>query len=123
MENLNTKCEITGYEIHMGETTLLNGTAPFLNIIERSDKKVCMVDGAISENGNVVGTYLHGIFDNVVFRMELINCLRKKRGFSTILPEESSTIDKEKQYDKLADLFRKHINMDLVYGMIGEVRN
>ncbi len=116
----NTKSEITGYEIHMGETQLLNGTSPFLKIFERSEKEVCMDDGAISNDGNVIGTYLHGIFDNVVFRMELVNCLRKKRGFSPILPEELSTVDKEKQYDKLADLFRKHINMDLIYGLIGE---
>jgi adenosylcobyric acid synthase len=122
INNLSTKSEITGYEIHMGETTLLNGTSPFLNIIERSEKKVCMDDGAISVNGNVIGTYLHGVFDNVVFRMELINCLRKKRGLSSLLPEELSTVDKEKQYDKLADLFRKHINMDLIYGMIEGLR-
>ncbi len=115
----NTKSEIAGYEIHMGETQLLNGASPFLKIFERSEIKVSKDDGSISDNGNVIGTYLHGIFDNVVFRMELINCLRKRRGFLPILPEEMSTVDKEKQYDKLADLFRKHINMDLVYEKIG----
>ncbi len=44
----------------MGETELLNGTLPFLQIIERSDKEVCADDGAISNNGNVIGTYVHG---------------------------------------------------------------
>ncbi|MFV1977258.1 MAG: cobyric acid synthase CobQ, partial [Candidatus Scalindua sp.] len=117
-KSLNRDNEITGYEIHMGETELLNGTAPFLKIIERSDKEVRMDDGAVSDNGNVIGTYLHGIFDNDEFRLELINHLRENKDFSPILPEELSTIDKERQYDKLAALFRKHINMDLIYGLI-----
>lgn len=66
-----------------------------------------MDDGAISNNGNVIGTYVHGIFDNDEFRLELINNLRKKRGLSPMLAEELSTVDKERQYDKLADLFWK----------------
>lgn len=117
--NLNAINEITGYEIHMGDTQLINGTSPFLKIIERSDKEVCMDDGAVSNDGNVIGTYLHGIFDNNEFRLGLINHLRKNKGLSPMLPEELSMVDKERQYDKLAELFRKHINMDLIYEMIG----
>ena len=117
--SLNTNNEITGYEIHMGETVLLNGTSPFLKILERSDKEVCVDDGAVSSNGNVIGTYLHGIFDNDGFRLGLINHLKKKKGLSPTLPEELSTVDKERQYDKLADWFREHINMDLIFEKIG----
>ena len=121
--SLNADSEITGYEIHMGDTQLLNGTSPLLKIIERSDKEVCMDDGAVSNDGNVIGTYLHGIFDNDEFRLELINHLRKNKGLSPILSEELGTVDKERQYDNLAALFREHINMDLIYGMIGELRD
>jgi adenosylcobyric acid synthase len=123
LNNFDTRSEISGYEIHMGETELLNGTLPFLKIIKRSDKKVCVDDGAISNDRNVIGTYVHGIFDNDEFRLELINCLRRKKALSPIQPEDLSKVDKERQYDKLADLFKKHINMDLIYGMIEELRN
>ena len=115
---LNRDKEITGYEIHMGETVLLNGTAPFLKITERSSEEVSMGDGAVSNDGNVIGTYLHGIFDNDELRLELINHLRKNKDLSPMLAEELSTVDKEKQYDKLADWFREHINMDLIYKQI-----
>ena len=118
-KSLNRDNEITGYEIHMGETELLNGTAPFLKIIERSDKEVCMDDGAVSNDGNVIGSYLHGIFDNDEFRLGLINHLRKSKGLSPMLAEELSTVDKEREYDKLADWFREHINMELIYEKIG----
>ena len=118
-KSLNRDNEITGYEIHMGETVLLNEAAPFLKIIERSDKKVSMDDGAVSNDGNIIGTYLHGIFDNDEFRLGLINHLRESKGLTPMLAEELSSVDKEVQYDKLADWFREHINMDLVYEMIG----
>jgi adenosylcobyric acid synthase len=123
LNNFNTRSELTGYEIHMGETELLNGTLPFLKIRERANKEVCVDDGAISNDGNVIGTYVHGIFDNDEFRLELINCLRRKKGLSPIQPDDLSTVDKERQYDKLADLFRKHIKMDLIYGMIEGLKN
>ncbi len=121
-KSLNTDSEITGYEIHMGETELHNGTAPFLKIVERSDKEVCMDDGAVSSDGNVIGSYLHGIFDNDEFRLELINHLRNNKELSPMLAEELSSVDKERQYDKLADWFREHINMDLIYEKIGNLK-
>ncbi len=77
-----------------------------------------MDDGAVSDDGNVIGTYVHGILDNDEFRLELINCLRRKKGLSPIQPEDLSKVDKEKQYDKLADLFRKNMKMDLIFGLI-----
>ncbi|MBT3355379.1 MAG: cobyric acid synthase [Candidatus Scalindua sp.] len=121
-KGLNTDNEITGYEIHMGETELLNGTAPFLKILERSDKEVSMDDGAVSSDGNVIGSYLHGIFDNDEFRLELINRLRESKGLPPMLAEELNTVDKEAEYDKLADWFREHIDIDLIYEKIDHLK-
>ena len=118
-KGLNNDNEITGYEIHMGETELLNGTAPFLKILERSGKEVCMDDGAVSSDGNVIGSYLHGIFDNDEFRLGLINKIREGKGLSPMLAEELSSVAKEGQYDKLAELFRENIDMELIYEKIG----
>ena len=117
----NVKCDITGYEIHMGETKLLNGTTPFLKIKERSGEKVNLEDGAVSCDGNVIGTYLHGIFDNDEFRLGLINYLRRIKGISPLLHDEIiiTKREKDKQYDKLADLIRNHINMEYVFKLIG----
>ena len=119
------KCNMTGYEIHMGETKLLNGTSPFLKIIERSGKDVNLDDGAISKDGNVIGTYVHGLFDNDEFRLELINKLRRTKGLSPLACNELNNSKKEKeiQYDRLADLVRKHVNMDFIYKLIKGLKN
>ena len=52
---------VTGYEIHIGETTGPDATRGWLSI---GDRQV----GATSTNGDVRGCYLHGIFSSDDFR-------------------------------------------------------
>ena len=55
---------VSGYEIHMGKTTLGPTAKPFSQLLCRSGCEVAVLDGAVSADGRVFGTYLHGIFDN-----------------------------------------------------------
>ena len=57
---------LDGYEIHIGETTGPDCSRPTATINGVSD-------GAISTDGLVHGTYLHGYFDNGKFRKEWLN--------------------------------------------------
>ncbi|HTY20599.1 MAG TPA: cobyric acid synthase, partial [Geobacteraceae bacterium] len=68
--------QLAGYEIHMGETQLGAGARPFCEIVRRSGREVKIGDGAVSPDGRVFGTYLHGIFDNDGFRTAFLNRLR-----------------------------------------------
>ncbi len=52
--------EVTGYEIHMGRTSGPDCARPFAHIPR--------ADGAISADGRVSGTYLHGLFADDGFR-------------------------------------------------------
>ena len=52
---------INGYEIHLGQTIGLDCEKPFA---KTGDK----LDGAISKNGKVMGTYIHGLFSEDSFR-------------------------------------------------------
>ncbi len=56
---------IAGYEIHQGQTT---SPSPLIEIVERGDAAAQVPDGAVSEDGRVLGGYLHGLFDNDNFR-------------------------------------------------------
>jgi len=61
--------EIAGYEIHMGRSYFSNGEIKnAFGIFERSGEKVIDDgdggDGGGAVYGNVIGTYIHGIFDN-----------------------------------------------------------
>eukprot|EP01035_Chromulina_nebulosa_P004944 gene4944-6715_t len=56
---------LTGYQIHLGETTGPDRFRPYLTIEGEPD-------GARSADGRVAGTYLHRIFDNDAFRARLL---------------------------------------------------
>lgn len=64
---------VTGYEIHMGQTTTEH---PWLKLTDRSGGEVCVTDGAVSDDGRVWGCYMHGLFANDGFRRNWLNTLR-----------------------------------------------
>lgn len=109
----------TGYEIHMGRTELGPGVNPAFTVIRRSGEPVEVSDGAVNEEGTVLGTYLHGIFDNDQWRRYLLNKLRVKKGLAPLEPTETDTLAKrQKDYNKLADVLRNSLNMDLLYKIV-----
>jgi adenosylcobyric acid synthase len=109
--------ELTGYEIHMGETRSNDSLSAF-HILETPQGKVDYSDGALNPQGTVLGTYLHGLFHNFGFRQLLLNSLRRHRG----LPEkwERAMVEKEREYDKLAELVRHSLDMGAIYKIMEE---
>ena len=62
--------EITGYEIHMGQTTGEEVNHPF-RVLDRTDVSVTdasRYDGGMDSQGQVLGTYIHGLFHNAPLR-------------------------------------------------------
>src|SRR5262249_22050517 len=49
-----------GYEIHLGETLLGDGTQPLFQLCRLGDSE-SRIDGAINADGTILGTYLHGL--------------------------------------------------------------
>jgi len=102
--------EITGYEIHMGQTTSQR-CQPALQVFETPQGKADYFDGAVGSNGLIFGTYIHGLFHNAEFTRQLLNRLRQLRK----LPEASTvSINKQEIYDKLADIIRSNLDIPQV---------
>ena len=91
---------VTGYEIHMGET--------------KGGKSAFGDDGSVSENGIVIGTYLHGLFENDNFRNSFLSYLYNQKG---LIYENKTRID---GIEELAAIIRSHVNMDSIYRMLEE---
>lgn len=106
--------EVRGYEIHMGET--ISKGAPFSKILERNGKTCYFPDGAASGDGMVWGTYVHGIFDNDLFRHAVISALSGKRAGTSARKFEG---ERENALNTLASLFEESVSMDKVLGIIG----
>ena len=103
---------ISGYEIHMGETTLGPLALPLLRLTMRSGCTVVVNDGAISADGRVWGTYLHGFFDNAAIRQPLLARLRQRRGLEMVT--ESAGSDLEVELDRLADHLQGHLDVERI---------
>ncbi len=93
---------VNAYEIHVGRTEVLAERRPF-QIVTRGDALVDEPDGALNGGGNVVGTYLHGLFANDVLRRALLVHLASRRG---VPPEPAwgTTSEDTARYDRLASI-------------------
>lgn len=103
-----------GYEIHMGVSTYGEDATPLFEIINKNGEDVSYYDGAVNEKENIMGTYIHGVFDGAAFREYIVNKLRRKKG----LKEKSSVVYeslREKELDKLADIVRENIDIENIY--------
>ena len=105
---------LDGYEIHTGTNEFRDGCIPFLRLNGREE-----VDGVTNKAGNVIGTYLHGIFDTGAFWHALVNHVRETKGLTD---EDSEVLTMEefrrREYDRLAAGVRQNIDMDAVYKII-----
>ena len=105
--------EVEGYEIHMGRTARCgqdaDGTRDFTS------------DGTGVTRGDVYGTYIHGFFDKGEIAASVVKALADRKGVQiTSYEAKDHRAFKEKEYDRLADILRKHLDMDLVYSMLRE---
>ena len=107
---------LTGYEIHSGRTTLLAGARPAFQVRGRGGADVDATDGAAERGGWTFGTYLHGLFDNDLFRRRYLNALRARRGLPPLDPGPRAAVSRERSYNRLAQLLRDHLDLSGVIG-------
>lgn len=91
---------VHGYEIHVGETHGPDCARPFLSLSGRPD-------GAISRDGRVAGTYLHGLFAGDAFRAawlaDLCATATSRIGFEAAV---------EAAIETLADAMERDLDVD-----------
>ena len=103
------QAEFSGYEIHMGRS---EGTAldrPAVYIEGRAD-------GAISADGQIMGSYVHGLFEAAPACAALL----RWAGLSTADEERIDYIAlREAELERLADTLEQHLDMDRLYHILG----
>ncbi len=109
-----------GYEIHMGYTASKAGnegdsSLSYLTEINGNEKP----DGM--QNGNIYGSYVHGVFDSDEILTEIATALMKEKGLEYKKHTSFNLKEyKEKQYDLLADALRESLDMKYIYKVIEE---
>ena len=104
---------VEGYEIHMGRTRCLEGSP----VILKNDGQR---DGTRHRSGLIWGVYLHGLFDNPSFRCAFLKSLNPAYCPSgDNRTEETSRSFKDRQYNLLAEHFRRHLDLDRLIAVTG----
>ena len=110
--------DIVGYEIHMGRTTAYDSIHPLLAIQDRSGKAVEELDGCNYRDGLLMGTYLHGLFENDGVRHAAIDGLlaRRQAGQAPAPPgvapaRRNLAADRAYQLDRLAATVRGSLDL------------
>jgi adenosylcobyric acid synthase len=99
---------VRGYEIHDG-VTQHTGSA----LLEIGSGAEARSDGTVSASGRVIGTYLHGLLDNVEVLRAVSDVLRIHASPNT----HSSIIDME--LDRLANTFQTSVDMAKIDALLG----
>ncbi len=100
--------EVTGYEIHAGVTT---GPALENPLVQLSDGRC---DGAQSADGQVLGTYLHGLFENPASSSALL----RWAGLHNVQQIDYHAL-RERDIERLADLVEQHLDGSLLRELCG----
>jgi adenosylcobyric acid synthase len=110
--------ELSGYEIHMGKTTLGPRAKPAFRIVRKSRMIVSNSDGAVDESGLVFGTYLHGIFDKPVLREHLIAYLASRKGIEVNPRNAPIEVEWNKNLERIVDVVEKNLDVDWIIDLV-----
>ncbi len=100
----------SAYEIHCGETQFDESVRPLVEV----DGGIGGVDGAVSDDGQVIGTYLHGLFDEPT----ACNALLAWAGVDSMESPDVNAL-REQQINRLADALEQHLRIDELLSRVG----
>ncbi|MGM0702585.1 MAG: cobyric acid synthase [Pseudomonadota bacterium] len=98
---------LTGYEIHNGVSEGAALAQPLVALDGREGERM---DGAVSADGQVMGTYLHGLFD----RPETCTALLARCGLAGEAAAVNYADHRQAELDRLADTLEAHLDMAVI---------
>jgi adenosylcobyric acid synthase len=119
--HLSTRLPVAGYEIHAGRIAGVTAYSAVFRITEREGVAANEFEGARSEDGRVIGTSIHGLFDAAAVRRNFIDRVHESKGLDPLelsVPDEPKA-DRQTDLDRVADLLAEHVDMARVAAIAG----
>jgi adenosylcobyric acid synthase len=104
---------IAGYEIHVGKTVYLPQAEPFATLASGE------LDGCVSADRHILGSYVHGIFDEDCFRHQFVSIARR---FHKLSPPSLLTpwrAQREESLDRLAQAVSTSLDLQRIFSWVG----
>ena len=102
---------ISGYEIHCGRSEGKALERPFAKVKDQNNDLI--EDGAISGDGQIVGSYLHGLFESKESFAVILEWITGKKVETTDWNET-----RERELERLADTFEAHLNIEKICSLL-----
>ena len=104
---------IAGYEIHVGKTLYLDRAEPFATLTSGE------LDGCISADRRILGSYLHGILDEDGFRHQFITAARSFHHLASPAVLISWNRQRRESLDRLARQVSTSLDMHRIFAWVG----
>jgi adenosylcobyric acid synthase len=106
---------VRGYEIRHGRIEPRTGCVPWLTTGTAGDAL-----GALDASGAVLGTTLHGLFEEDGFRSWFLGFVAARRGRPHRPSGKSYAAARERQIDRIADACAAHLDIDRIWRLVEE---
>jgi adenosylcobyric acid synthase len=119
--HLPTGLPVSGYEIHAGRITRMRASSSVFRIVERDRVHADDLEGASSEDGRVIGSSIHGLFDSAGFRRNFVDAVRESKGLAALGLSMTSdpSADRRTAFDRVADVLEEHVDMSRIAAFAG----
>ena len=110
--------ELEGYEIHMGQTEGRRPIRPLFEVTDADLVKDWTPEGAVDPTGRILGTYVHGVFDQASFRASFLSALwessgkQRPAGADSKIPSLQAL--REINYQLLASFLRENLELNFL---------
>ena len=113
-------CIIEGYEIHMGKVYHENGAVSFLDVKIKENPSINYHLGVINKKKTVIGTFIHGFWDNDLFRKKFLEYIysrsnKKRKKYNGRKLEDTIEIN----IQKISEIVKESINIDEIKKLLG----
>ncbi len=118
---------INGFEIHMGRIIPKDSALPLFKKIDQEDAQIIAELGTVNIEKNVMGTFLHGLWDNDKFRSGFVTLLRSQameKGDITLSLQTATKPSTdfagivEHNIQRIANVFKENLDFDEILTLL-----
>ena len=119
--HLPTGMPVAGYEIHSGRVTGVTESRALFRLTHRDTGDVNEFEGIRSEDGRVIGTSIHGVFDSAGFRRNFLDEVRASKGLGPLESSEPGEADANHigAFDRIADVLERCADFSKIAAIAG----
>ncbi len=120
--HLPTNLPVSGYEIHSGRITGIAASRALFRLTHRDSSAVNELEGARSDDGRVIGTSIHGMFDSAGFRRNFLDEIRASKGLARLESgvQDDADANRRTAFDRIADALEECVDMPQIAALAGQ---